>query len=337
MVEQRIQKARLIINELSDSPRLANNFLVDTNKSYWVEFIGDRSIKVKDGESILNASLAAGIPHYHACGGNGKCSTCRVLIKEGLGNLTPFTEKEKQLRERLRIPQNVRLACQTFVVGSPVLLHRIIRDETDIKLYIKEDPKSVLQNIGEERDLALFFLDIRNFTLFMEAYLAFDVIHVIRRLFTMFRKCIEDNHGRIIETAGDGFYAVFGMESSIENAVNNAYDAGHLILNELDILNNQYLRKYFNYEVKVGIGLHMGKVIVGNIGIGVNNNLTVMGMPVNIASRIQAATKEVNNSFLISDSIHGLLKQPAQTIQMKIALKGVKDPFNIHLCGKNYL
>src|SRR5688572_375082 len=318
------------------TPSSANNYLMDTKKSYWVEFIGDRSIKVNKGESILNASLAAGIPHYHACGGNGKCSTCRVLIKEGMENLTPYTEKEKLLRERLRIPQNVRLACQTFVAGSPVSLHRIIRDETDIKLYIKEDTKAVIQNIGEERELALFFLDIRNFTLFMEAYLAFDVIHVIRRLFTLFRKCIEENNGRIIETAGDGFYAVFGMESTIQAAVNDAYNAGHLILNELNVFNSQYLRKYFNYEVKVGIGLHMGKVIVGNIGIGVNNNLTVMGMPVNIASRIQTATKEVNNSFLISDSVHGLLKQPSKVSQMKIALKGVKDLFNIHLCGKSY-
>ena len=309
---------------------------MDAAKSFWVEFIGDRSIKVNEGESILNASLAAGIPHYHACGGNGKCSTCRVLIKDGVQHLTPYTEKEKLLRERMRIPQNVRLACQTFVTGSPVLLHRIIRDETDIKLYIKEDTKSVIQNIGEEKELALFFLDIRNFTLFMEAYLAFDVIHVIRRLFSLFRKCVEENHGRIIETAGDGFYAVFGLESPIQTAVNDAYNAGQLILNELDIFNTQYLKKYFNHEFQVGIGLHMGRVIVGNIGIGVNNNLTVMGMPVNIASRIQAATKEVNNSFLISDSVHHLLNVPPKTTQVKIALKGVKDLFNIHLCGKAY-
>ena len=318
------------------SPGLANNYLMDTNKSFWVEFIGDRSIKVNQRESILNASLAAGIPHYHACGGNGKCSTCRVLIKEGMQNLTPYTEKEKLLRERMRIPQNVRLACQTFVTGSPVLLHRIIRDETDIKLYIKEDTKSDLQNIGEEKDLALFFLDIRNFTLFMEAYLAFDVIHVIRRLFTLFRKCIEENHGRIIETSGDGFYAVFGMDSTIQTAANDAYDAGHLILNELDKFNINYLRKYFNQEFSVGIGLHMGKVITGNIGIGVNNNLTAMGMPVNIASRIQAATKELNNSFLLSESIHELLRQPPQAKQVKIALKGVKYLVNVFLCGKAY-
>jgi adenylate cyclase len=307
-----------------------------TNKSYRVEFIGDRSIKVNQGESILNASLAAGIPHYHACGGNGKCSTCRVLIKEGMQHLTPYTEKEKLLREKMRIPPNVRLACQTFVIGSPVLVHRIIRDETDIKLYIKEDTKSDLQNIGEERDLALFFLDIRNFTLFMEASLPFDVIHVIRRLFTMFRTCIEENQGRIIETSGDGFYAVFGMESNIETAINKAYNAGLLILKELEKFNFNYLIKYFNHEFRVGIGLHVGKVIIGNIGIGVNNNLTVMGMPVNIASRIQAATKELNNDFLISKSIQNMLSQSPQAEQTKIALKGVKHLIDVFLCGTAY-
>jgi adenylate cyclase len=309
---------------------------MDTIKSYRVEFIGDRSIKVNQGESILNASLSAGIPHYHACGGNGKCSTCRVLIKEGMQNLTPYTEKEKLLRKRMRIPQNVRLACQTFVVRSPVLLHRIIRDETDIKLYIKEDTKSDVQNIGEEKDLALFFLDIRNFTLFMEASLAFDVIHVIRRLFTMFRRCIEECYGRIIETSGDGFYAVFGIDSTIEKAVNDAYSAGLLILNELDKFNINYLRKYFKHEFRVGIGLHMGKVIIGNIGIGVNNNLTVMGMPVNIASRIQTATKEMNNDFLISHNIYEILRQPPQTDEIQIALKGVKNLMKVFRCGKAY-
>jgi adenylate cyclase len=309
---------------------------MDTNKSYRVEFIGDRSIKVNQGESILNASLSAGIPHYHACGGNGKCSTCRVLIKEGMQNLTPYTEKEKLLRKRMRIPQNVRLACQTFVVGSPVLLHRIIRDETDIKLYIQEDTRSDVQNIGEEKDLALFFLDIRNFTLFVEASLAFDVIHVIRRLFTMFRNCIEERRGRIIETSGDGFYAVFGIDSTIEMAVNDAYSAGLLILNELDKFNINYLRKYFKHEFRVGVGLHMGKVIIGNIGIGVNNNLTVMGMPVNIASRIQTATKEMNNDFLISHSIYKILKQPPQADEMRIALKGVKHLIKVFRCGMAY-
>src|SRR5215216_6794853 len=116
-------------------------------KTYWIEFIGDRSLKIEEGQSILNASLAAGIPHYHACGGNAKCSTCRVLVKQGEEFLTPVNEKEAQLRKTIPFPSNVRLACQSFVTGSPILLHRMIRDEVDLEIYIEEDTANDFQNI----------------------------------------------------------------------------------------------------------------------------------------------------------------------------------------------
>src|SRR6478672_12483506 len=148
------------------------------SRSYWVEFIGDRSVKVEQGQTILEASLAAGIPHYHACGGNAKCSTCRILVIEGINHITPQTEAEKALQKILFFPPNVRLACQSYVNGTPIHVHRIIRDETDIHLYIDGDTQSDLQNIGEEKALALLFLDIKNFTPFIENYLAFEVFKV---------------------------------------------------------------------------------------------------------------------------------------------------------------
>ncbi len=305
-------------------------------KFYWIEFIGDRSLKIGEGQSILNASLTAGVPHYHACGGNAKCSTCRILVVEGEEFLTPCNEKEKELRKTIHFPSNVRLACQTFVTGSPVRVSRIIRDETDIHLYIDEDTLLDVQNIGEEKELALFFLDIRDFTPFMESHLAFDVIHVTRRLFGLFRKCIESYSGSIIETAGDGLYAVFGFSGDVQTAVNNACKAGLAILHELENFNEQYLERNFNHSFQVGIGLHVGDVIVGNIGIGVNNNLTVMGLPVNIASRLQAATRQLNNSFVVSDDVYRLLLNPPKSTGQHIELKGIKENFAVHLMGKAY-
>jgi adenylate cyclase len=305
-------------------------------RSYWVEFIGDRSIKVEEGQTILSASLAAGIPHYHACGGNAKCSTCRILVIKGIENITPQTEAEKALQKILFFPPNVRLACQSYVEGSPIHVHRIIRDETDIHLYIDEDTQSDLQNIGEEKELALLFLDIKNFTPFIENYLAFDVIHVMRRLFGLFRKCIELNAGQIIETAGDGLYAVFGFKEDVTTAVNNASKAGHSILEELDKFNEQYLEKYFNHFFQVGIGLHAGNVIVGNVGIGVNNNLTVMGLPVNVASRLQAATRELNNSFVVSKDVYDLLEDPPASDAINLDLKGIKYHLPVYLVGRAF-
>jgi adenylate cyclase len=284
----------------------------------------------------LQASLLAGIPHYHACGGKARCSTCRVLIKDGAEHLTSINSKEAALRRKLPFPQDVRLACQTFITGPDVKLHRIIRDETDIGLYISNDQKDDLVNIGEERDMALFFLDIRDFTHFMVNYLAFDVIHVMRRLFSLFRTCIERHNGQIIETAGDGFYAVFGFQTKMQQAANEACEAAFTIQKELKYFNDQYLIKHFLHSFDVGIGIHVGRVIIGNIGIGVNNNLTVMGLPVNIASRIQGVTKQLNNSILISADTYQLLFQKPEGHYQDVYLKGIRNKVRVYMLGHAY-
>jgi adenylate cyclase len=305
-----------------------------SQKSFWIEFIGDRSVKIEEGQTILEASLQAGIPHYHACGGKGKCSTCRVLVKDGETFLTPPGTTELRLHKQISFPPNVRLACQTFVRDSSVRLHRIIRDEADIAMYIQDDADNAFHSLGEEKELVLFFLDIRNFTPFMQAYPAFDVIHIVRRLFALFRKVIEAYKGKIIETAGDGLYAVFGLEEKLNRAAQNAIDAGLNILQELQELNNSYFSNFFNHHFEIGIGAHAGRTIVGSIGLGINNNPTVMGLAVNIASRLQSATREVNNSFLISEDVARLLPEiPSSSGTEIIRLKGVRNKIKVHFLG----
>src|SRR5262245_49482348 len=240
---------------------------------YLVEFVQERQVHVSEGESLLQASLAAGIPHYHACGGNARCSTCRVLITAGADRLTPPNEREQALSEKMKFPPNVRLACQTYMTGGPARVHRIIRDRTDIDLYIGAAAGEATQALGDERELALFFVDIRNFTPFSESHLPFDVNHIVRRLFGIFRGAIETNNGRVIETAGDGLYAVFGLEGHVTEAAQSAVRAGLAILDQVATFNETYLQSYFNHRLDVGMGLHAGKVICGNIGIGVNNGM----------------------------------------------------------------
>ena len=96
------------------------------------------------------------------------------------------------------------------------------------------------------------------------------------------------------------------------------------------------LKKHFLHKFQVGIGIHAGNVIAGNIGIGVNNNLTVMGLPVNIASRIQAVTKALNNNLITSDQFYRLLSPPPPSQITETTLKGIKGSFVLHLCGEAY-
>jgi adenylate cyclase len=306
--------------------------------SHKVEFKGEKIIEIAEEQTILEASLKAGIPHFHECGGNAKCSTCRILILDGQNNLSTPNKQELKLKSLLGFNDSIRLACQTKITGDSVVLRRIVRDQTDVSIYsrlIKRD--ETFLEVGEEKELALFFLDIRNFTPFMQKNLPFDVIHMIRRLFQIFKTNIETGHGKIIETAGDGFYAVFGTDCSLNNAINNAISAGRQLLRDLKDFNKAYAEVYFNHSFEVGIGLHAGTVIVGNIGLGISNNLTAMGLPVNIASRLQEATKELNNSFIVSDYAYSFLQSATQNPRSaNISLRGLSSICKVFLLGNSY-
>lgn len=305
--------------------------------TFHIDFNGEKVVPVTEGQSILQASLAAGIPHYHACGGKGECTTCRVLVLEGKEQLSPMNTCEAAIKRFKKFPDNVRLACQTYVKGEGLKVQRLVRDDADRYIFVDGEQENTARVMGERRKLALFFIDIRNFTPFMEANLPFDVIHIMRRIFALSQKAISMYQGEIIDTAGDGFYAVFGLETNIRKAAESAVLAGLKILEDLRIFNNTYMQLYFNHFFEVGIGVHVGQVVVGNVGIGLNNNLTAMGYPVNIAARLQAATKELNNSFVISESAYRLLKDPPYASGTTyLNLKGVSTAYKVRLIGKPY-
>ncbi len=78
--------------------------------AYKIEMINDKVFKIDDDQTILEASLEAGIPHYHACGGKARCSTCRVVVQDGGEHLSPPNKAELKLREQKKFPEKVRLA-----------------------------------------------------------------------------------------------------------------------------------------------------------------------------------------------------------------------------------
>ena len=283
---------------------------MEKEKSHLVDFAGEAIIHVAENQTLLEASINVGIPIFHVCGGNAKCSTCRLLVIEGLNALSPPNDLERTLRHQMNFPPNVRLACQTYARGGPIRLRRILRDETDIGLYVGSAAGEATQQLGEEQELALFFLDIKNFTPFIEKHLAFDVIHIIRKLFISCQNIIADNHGQLIEIAGDSIYAGFGFHENKTQAVDAALQASFTILEDIETLNQTYFRPYFNYSIEVGIGLHFGKVITGTIRLGEKNNFIVMGYAVNIAARLQAMTRRLNNNLIVLDEFIDALQNP---------------------------
>ena len=305
-------------------------------QNFEVEFISDRNIRVRQGQSLLEASLSAGIPHFHVCGGNARCSTCRVLILAGKEQLSSRNEKEKALKEKMNFSDEVRLACQTHVEGDGVKVTRIIRDESDIDLYVTTGA-SFSEMIGMEKEVALCFIDIRDSTHFVATHLPFDVIHIMRKLLNSFYVVIEKNNGRIIDTLGDGLYAVFGLEKGIHESANAALKSGYEILENLELLNRDYFTKNFDQRINLGISIHTGTIVAGEIHLGNKKQLLVMGYPVNVAARLQNATKELNNNFIISsEALETSGKILSDYPSSVVHLRGIAESVNVHLLGKPY-
>ncbi len=199
-----------------------------------------------------------------------------------------------------------------------------------------EKMQEIYATIGEEHELALLFLDIRNSTAAMEIRSSYEVLYMIRKLFVLFNHSIKAAGGRIIETNGDSIYAVFGLETSIENAVQSAVDAAYAVLQDVETFNSSYAYPYFNLNYEVGIGLHKGNVVVGRYNPANKDQLSVMGLPVNITARLREETKELNNNLLISEIAWQLLLQPKNAESRSVSLKGVSDRMKVRLLGQPF-
>ncbi|MDA0999694.1 MAG: adenylate/guanylate cyclase domain-containing protein [bacterium] len=303
--------------------------------AFEIELLNEGKIVIRPGQTVLEALLESGIPHQHACGGNAICSTCRVIVIAGRDCLSVPSEDERALAEGKNFPADVRLACQTEVMGAGVHLCRMIRDETDAEL-IAGEADAIEHTRGVERDLAMLFLDIRDFTPFVEAHLPYDVIHILGRFHLLIRNAIEAEGGRVVGTAGDGMFSVFGLETELPEAAAAGVRAGYRILQDVGNLNRNYLTGNFGVCLDVGIGLHTGRVICGNVFGSAQGGFTAVGLPVNAAARLEQATKELNNSFLVSQEAYVLLDDPPAAPSAEMELKGISRCFCVYKLGHPY-
>jgi len=287
----------------------------------------DKGVETDTDTNILETSLYAGIPHVNVCGGNARCSTCRIMVLEGLELCTPRTEKEKVLAERLNFDPSIRLACQTRVTGN-VNVRRLVLDDTDVELTSQLKKNVVGSTVGEEKELAILFADIRGFTNFAEALFPYDVIHVLNRYFHHMEQVINRNGGYIDNYMGDGLLALFGVENH-ENAAMKAVKAGLEMLEEMEIL-RPYLQTIYNKCWEIGIGIHYGEAVIGRIG-GSERRNTIIGDSVNFASRIESANKKLGTQLLISQQVYDKVKDKVMINQgVRMRIKGKTGRYTLY-------
>lgn len=251
------------------------------------------------GLTVLEMSRIAGIPHASVCGGRGRCSTCRVrMAGDDRVKLPPASVEEQKVLSRVGAPDNVRLACQ---LRPPPGRYRVTpllpASAGPVEAYRRQP-----QAHGGEHYVAILFADIRGFTSISEGKLPYDVVFLLNRYFRATGQAVEAAGGRLDKFIGDGVMAIFGLNTDPRTACRQALDAARRMALALDDL-NEAMSGDLDLPLRIGIGLHAGPAIVGEMGYERAAQITAIGDTVNTASRLETLTKEFSAELVVSQEL----------------------------------
>lgn len=291
-----------------------------------VNYPGGEVIRVPRGFSVLEASRLGGLPHYSVCGGKGQCSTCRVQILGDYDSLPAPDKMEQTTLRRINAGPDVRLACQ-LRPNRDIAVAPLLVPATEAALPANSQETSP----GREREIAVLFVDIRHFTTLTETRLPFDVVFLLNRYFAIIGKAVEQAGGRLDKFIGDGAMALFGLNTTPEEACRQALAAAAAIVTEIEKLAAE-LADELALPLRIAIGIHTGPAVVGTMGYGRVRNMTAIGDTVNVASRLESAAKEFEAAIVISEPVASLSGADLSGIESReISVRGRALPLKVYV------
>lgn len=171
---------------------------------------------------------------------------------------------------------------------SPQVVERLMTEGTSVA--------------GDLRRVAVMFVDFRGFTAGAQSRTPQEVVDRLDGAFAVLVDILDRHGGIVNKFLGDGFLALFGAPLEAADAAHRAVAAGREMLTAMDHINAQT-----SWPLRIGIGIHFGEVVAGNIGSPRRKEYTVIGDTVNFASRLEALNKEFGSQFLISASVREAL------------------------------
>jgi adenylate cyclase len=248
-----------------------------------------------------------------------------LILASSLITLYFYVTKKRE-HKRLKIAYRDLDNTKSKLVGAEQRIVKLLRQ------HVSGDvAKELLMDFGdkpvERRFVCIMFLDIRDFTPMAEKLSPEEIITYQNKVFGFMIDIIHQHHGNINQLLGDGFMATFGAPVSRGNDCQNAFVAANEILKEVkerseagDIL-----------KTKVGIGLHAGYVVTGNVGNESRKQYSVTGNPVIIASRVEQLNKEYKSQLIITEEVYDKLDKPLKLTQpfLEVEVKGRTHPVRI--------
>lgn len=183
---------------------------------------------------------------------------------------------------------------------------------------------------GQNKQVTVFFSDIRGFTSFSEQRTPEEVVQMLNEYFEVMVSIINRNHGVVDKFIGDAIMAVWGAPHSsgrdTQNAVNACLEMRKALL-EL----NQKRESKGQPPLMIGMGLHAGPAISGTIGSSERMEYTVIGDTVNMTSRIESSTKAFGTDLLVSEAVYDKVQDEfAGEVAGTAEVKGKAEPIKLY-------
>jgi len=285
-------------------------------RSLKITYVEGPVVSCAPGQTLLEVSQSAGVPHTALCGGRGRCTTCRVIVEDGAADLPPPTDAEARALKAVNAPPGARLACQLRPT-QPITVYRMFAPDGRTKR------QHAIQ--GKEAQLAILFLDMRGFTARTTGQLPYDVVFLLNRFFDAIVPAINSAGGTVDKYLGDGLLAVFELPTAQASA-RAGLKAVRGIGEALETFNAKLVAEGAE-TVRIGLSLHLGTLVLGEIGAAGQAPRTLIGDSVNAASRLEAETKALGVEALVSLSVlraAGVALPPEGLTTF--ALRGVAEP-----------
>ena len=177
---------------------------------------------------------------------------------------------------------------------------------------------------GDEVEVTLMFVDVRSFTTFAERLRPIEVVAALNRLFERIVPLVHRHGGHVDKYAGDGLFAVFGAPRRYVDHADRALRAAVEI--------SDAVRDEFGTALSVGVGLNSGPVVAGNVGGAGRLEFSVIGDAVNIAARVESATRQTGDLVLLTGQTLALLDGDHGEFVARpgLSLKGKTAPVEIY-------
>ncbi|RZN14554.1 adenylate/guanylate cyclase domain-containing protein [Bradyrhizobium sp. Leo121] len=183
---------------------------------------------------------------------------------------------------------------------------------------------------SDTRRVAVMFVDFRSFTAGARTRSPQEVVERLDRAFAMLVDILDRHGGIVNKFLGDGFLALFGAPLEAEDAAHQAVAAAREML-----LANERFNETTSWPLRIGIAIHIGEVVAGNIGSPRRKEYTVIGDTVNFAARLEALNKELNSQFLISSEVREAIGEAAGDAvpRGEVPIRGYEKPVAVWQLG----